>query len=117
MAILGKLGYTDVAVANNGEQALEALRQTPYDVILMDQHMPIMDGTKATRCIRKEWPAQQQPWIIALTADAMKDARENLLAAGMDDFLSKPIRVLELSKALERGCSQMMAGKRQNTNG
>ena len=104
LAILSKLGYTNVAVASDGRQALDALRQQPFDLILMDLCMPVMDGTEATRCIRDEWPADQQPWIVALTANAMQHARDHVLAAGMNDFLSKPIRVLELSKALER-CS------------
>ncbi|MEM7538277.1 MAG: response regulator [Chloroflexota bacterium] len=99
--ILKKCGYT-ADVAANGLEALEALKRQPYDVILMDIQMPEMDGLTATQQIRIHWPQDQQPKIIALTADAMEQQREQYLVLGMDDFVSKPIRVPALMAALER---------------
>jgi CheY-like chemotaxis protein len=68
----------------------------------MDVQMPEMDGLEATRTICREWPRQQRPRVIAMTANAMKEDREICLAAGMDDFVSKPIRVEELVEALRK---------------
>ena len=100
MGILKKCGYsTDVAA--NGLEAIDALKRQPYDVILMDVHMPEMDGVTATQRIRQIWPPNEQPIIIALTADAMAQQREAYLEAGMDGYITKPIRVPELMSALE----------------
>jgi CheY-like chemotaxis protein len=97
--ILDRLGYsTDVAA--NGLEVLDALSRQAYDVVLMDMHMPEMDGMEATRLVRKRFPQSQQPAIIALTADAMQGDRERCLAAGMDNYLSKPLRIEELSEVL-----------------
>ncbi len=98
--ILAKLGYR-ADVAANGKEVLEALRRQPYDVILMDVHMPEMDGLEATRRIRQA-DAPDRPWIIALTANAMYGDRELCLAAGMDDYISKPIKPEEMATALGR---------------
>lgn len=101
LAILKKWGYSaDVAV--NGLEVIDALKRQPYDVILMDVHMPKMDGVATTKQIRAEWPPDQQPTIIALTAAAMDQQIEAHLRAGMDDFVTKPIRVPELQTALTR---------------
>jgi len=68
----------------------------------MDIQMPEMDGEEATKTIRERWPNQEQPWIIAMTAHALEGDRENLLAVGMDDYISKPLDVKDLHGVLDR---------------
>ncbi|HEV2992008.1 MAG TPA: histidine kinase N-terminal 7TM domain-containing protein [Candidatus Angelobacter sp.] len=97
--ILARLGYFP-DIAANGLEVLDALARRPYDVILMDMHMPEMDGMQATELVRIQFPQSQQPAIIALTADAMQGDRERCLDAGMDYYLSKPLRIEELSEVL-----------------
>jgi CheY-like chemotaxis protein len=101
LRLLERMGYR-ADLAGNGLEVLEALYRQPYDVILMDVQMPDMDGLEATRYIVHEWSPQQRPRIIAMTANAMKEDREICLAAGMDDYVSKPIRVDELVNALNK---------------
>ena len=103
--ILQGLGYT-IEVAGNGRIALERLLQasgssTAFDAVLMDVQMPEMDGLEATRRIRADLPACAQPQIIAMTANAMEGDREQCLAAGMDDYLSKPIKPASLAQAIQ----------------
>jgi len=101
LRLLEKLGHgADVAV--DGLEALEALRRRPYDVVLMDVEMPEMDGLEAARRIHREWHAHERPRIVAMTANAMQGDREICLAAGMDDYVSKPVRLDELAAALRR---------------
>ena len=91
MALLLRNAGHHVDLVENGEQAVEAVRTGTYDVVLMDVQMPILDGMQATRLIRAlPAPADRVP-IIALTAHAMSGAREEYIAAGMDDYLSKPL--------------------------
>lgn len=97
---LARLGYR-VDIAANGVEALAALHRQPYDVILMDVQMPEMDGIEATRRICAQWPVEQRPYIIAMTAHAMTGDYEKCIAAGMDDYISKPIRLERLVAALE----------------
>jgi len=98
LRILERMGYrTDVA--SNGIEAVESIQRQIYDVILMDVQMPEMDGLDATRNIRKLKDVTQ-PHIIAMTANAMEGDREMCIKAGMDDYVSKPIRVNELVEAL-----------------
>ncbi len=100
--ILARLGYR-ADTAGNGLEAVEAVQRQDYDIILMDVQMPEMDGIEATRVIRRLKPASgTSPWIIALTANAMQGDREQCLAAGMNDYLSKPIKANELAAVLVR---------------
>jgi PAS domain S-box-containing protein len=98
LLVLQKLGHRADVVAN-GAEALAALERERYDVILMDVQMPEMDGLEATRRIHERWPAAR-PRIVAVTAGARSEDRERCLAAGMDDYLSKPIRAEELAATL-----------------
>jgi CheY-like chemotaxis protein len=97
--ILRRLGY-EADVATDGRQALAACEQSRYDVILMDVEMPEMDGLEATRAIRDRWPDDELPWIIGVTANAMRGDRDQCFAAGMDDFVTKPIQPAALARAL-----------------
>jgi CheY-like chemotaxis protein len=101
LRLLERMGY-HADVAANGLEVLSALKRQLYDVVLMDVQMPEMDGLEATRQIRGEWSEACQPHVIAMTANAMQGDREMCLAAGMDDYVSKPIRVEELVGALSK---------------
>ncbi|TMC94653.1 MAG: response regulator [Chloroflexi bacterium] len=102
LLLLQRMGYR-ADIAANGLEVLEALQRQSYDMILMDVQMPEMDGLEATRAIHESWPTEQQrPRIVAMTANAMQDDREECLTAGMDDYLTKPIQVKALQVALER---------------
>jgi signal transduction histidine kinase/CheY-like chemotaxis protein len=105
LSFLERLGYRG-DVAANGLEVLEALRRQPYDAVLMDVQMPEMDGIEATRRIRQlhrtELAAEAQPRIIAMTANALREDCDACLAAGMDDYISKPVQVEELIRALSR---------------
>ncbi|MGH8519320.1 MAG: response regulator, partial [Panacagrimonas sp.] len=98
--LLRKLGYMQVDIATNGREAVEAVKASRYDIVLMDVQMPELDGLDAARLIRKELPAQRQPQIVALTANATTEDREACLRAGMDGYLSKPIEPTRLAQAL-----------------
>ena len=98
--LLHRMGYRP-DVVSNGLEVLEALHRQPYDVVLMDVQMPEMDGLTATRQIQQQWPEGDRPRIIAMTANAMRGDREECLAAGMDDYVSKPIRIANLLRALQ----------------
>ncbi len=124
LQILQRMGYR-ADVASNGFEVLEAVHQVPYDVVLMDVQMPEMDGLEATRRICREAEQEQngngrssrpRPRIIAMTANAMQGDREECLAAGMDDYISKPIRVEQLVAALRR-CKSIVSGTTGIFNG
>jgi two-component system sensor histidine kinase/response regulator len=97
--ILGKMGYKP-GMVKNGLEAVEAIEQKNYELVLMDMQMPIMDGLEATRVIRQA--DVKQPVIIALTANAMPGDEQECLQAGMDDYLSKPVKVDELMNKLSK---------------
>ncbi|HEX5173795.1 MAG TPA: GAF domain-containing protein [Gaiellaceae bacterium] len=101
LRLLERLGY-GADVANNGLEAIEALERRPYDVVLMDVQMPELDGLDATRRICERWPEETRPRIIAMTANALPEDREACFAAGMNDYVAKPIRAEELVAALKR---------------
>jgi signal transduction histidine kinase/CheY-like chemotaxis protein/putative methionine-R-sulfoxide reductase with GAF domain len=99
LRLLQRMGYR-ADVAGNGIEAIESLERQAYDVVLMDVQMPEMDGLEASRRITARWPPHERPRIVAMTANAMQGDREECLAAGMDDYVTKPIRVDALVQAL-----------------
>ncbi len=101
LRLLSRMGYR-ADLAANGVEAIESVERQTYDVVLMDVQMPEMDGLEAARRIVAKWTADGRPRIIAMTANAMQGDREICLAAGMDDYLSKPIHLDELVDALMR---------------
>jgi CheY-like chemotaxis protein len=103
---LRRLGY-DANIAANGIEVLRALEEKGYDIILMDCQMPQLDGYEVTKEIRRREGGNRRIWIIAMTADVMGGVREKCLAAGMDDYLGKPLRRGELNAALERGAATL----------
>ncbi|ANE48721.1 hypothetical protein SY83_04190 [Paenibacillus swuensis] len=104
-AVVDKLGYTSSA-ASNGQDALQALDAADYDLIFMDIQMPVMDGLEATTIIRERY-AHKSPYIVAVTAFAQSSDRTNALAAGMRDFISKPVFAPEVERVL-RACAHMI---------
>jgi CheY-like chemotaxis protein len=100
LRMLERLGYS-ADVAANGLEAIQAMTLRPYDLILMDIQMPEMDGIEATQRIRASWPPNDQPRIVAMTANALAGDRETYLTGGMDDYVSKPIKVEELTRVLQ----------------
>ena len=100
MQILKRLGYK-ADVAANGIEVLQALERQPYDLVFMDIRMPEMNGLEATRIIRQRWP-DNGPTIVAITAYALEGDKEKCIEAGMDDYISKPIRVNELAEVLKK---------------
>jgi len=111
--ILSGLGY-DIEVVDNGQRAIDAVQSalqagTPFDVVLMDVQMPELDGLEATRRLTALYPADSRPWIVAMTANAMEGDRDDCLAAGMDDYLSKPIRAAAVGDALRAAAAGVAA--------
>ena len=99
--LLARMGY-HADLAGNGVEAIEAVERQAYDLVLMDVQMPELDGLEASRRIVERWPEGRRPRIVAMTANASQGDREACLAAGMDDYVTKPIRVDALVKALLR---------------
>lgn len=112
VSLLSKLGYETDVVAD-GTEVMECLKTKSYDVIFMDVQMPELDGEQATVQIRKGFPAERQPWIVAMTANALKGDRERYLASGMNDYISKPIntdRLIEVLKGVQPLSDRRAAG-------
>ncbi|HYN60414.1 MAG TPA: GAF domain-containing protein [Rubrivivax sp.] len=108
LRLLQQMGYR-ADVASNGIEAIECCARQPYDLVLMDVQMPEMDGLEAARRIVARWSdAAQRPRIVAMTANAMQGDREECLAAGMDDYVTKPIRVDALVQALMNAAPRRM---------
>lgn len=101
LAMLRKSGF-DADVANDGLEGVTKVKQGHYEIVLMDWHMPEMNGLEATAAIRAELPAERQPWIIGLTANAMIGDREKCIQAGMNDYLTKPLRKDDFLSAFSR---------------
>jgi CheY-like chemotaxis protein len=98
LQMLKRLGYA-ATVVNNGRAAVEVVEKNLFDLILMDVHMPEMDGLEATRAIRR-LQLVKQPRIVALTADVLKGEKERCLESGMDDYISKPVKIDRLKAIL-----------------
>lgn len=101
LSVLAKLGYR-ADVVNNGNEVITALENKVYDVLFLDVQMPVMDGLDCARQICSRWTRDKRPVVIAMTGNALIGDREKCLAAGMDDYISKPVRIGELQTALER---------------
>jgi signal transduction histidine kinase/HPt (histidine-containing phosphotransfer) domain-containing protein len=101
VSVLHKLGYR-ADVANNGAEVIKALEQKAYDVLFLDVQMPEMDGLECARQITQRWTRDRRPIIVAMTGNALMGDREKCLAAGMDDYISKPVRIADLQTTLER---------------
>jgi CheY-like chemotaxis protein len=101
MRLLQQMGYR-ADLASNGIEAVESVQRQTYDVVLMDVQMPEMDGLEASRRITATLSAGERPRIVAMTANAMQGDREMCLEAGMDDYITKPIRVDQLIESLNR---------------
>lgn len=101
LSVLQKLGYR-AEVAQNGIEVLQALERKAYDVVFLDVQMPEMDGLEATRRICSRFPPEKRPCIIAMTGNALMGDREKCLEAGMDDYITKPVRIAELQAALQK---------------
>ncbi len=110
VGILQRMGY-HVDVAANGLEVLEALHRQHYDVVLLDVQMPEMDGEEAAQEICRRYPPEQRPQLIAMTANALEGDRERYLSLGMDDYISKPIRVEELMRGLESAYLKIKRGE------
>lgn len=100
-ALLAQLGHR-VSFAEDGQQALDQVRQHRYDLVLMDVHMPVLDGLAATRAIRGLGGEAARTRIVALTADAFTESRQRVFDAGMDDFLAKPVQIEEIEQLFKR---------------
>ncbi|MCC6822459.1 MAG: response regulator [Verrucomicrobia subdivision 3 bacterium] len=101
LSVLHKLGYR-AELAANGQEVIRALEQKPFDILFLDVQMPEMDGLECAQHLNHRWTRDKRPIIIAMTGNALMGDREKCLAAGMDDYISKPVRIADLQAALER---------------
>lgn len=104
--LLQKMGYNPHIVAN-GQEALDAVAHGRFDALLLDVQMPVMDGLETARRLVADYPTERRPWIIAMTANALDGDRATCLAAGMDDYTSKPVRSAVIGEALRRGYDEL----------
>ncbi|MBL8093655.1 MAG: PAS domain S-box protein [Anaerolineales bacterium] len=109
LLMLERLGYT-ADVVRNGMEALQALYQHTYDLVLLDVQMPELDGLETARRICERWPEAKRPRMVAMTANAMQGDREACLTAGMHDYMAKPIRREELNRVLDTTRERLMGG-------
>ncbi|MGE9313823.1 response regulator [Niabella sp. CJ426] len=103
---MSKLGYV-IDLAGNGKEAVQKTREKKYDIVFMDIMMPEMDGFEATRVITEDYKSGKRPVIIGLTANALAGDREKIIAAGMDDYLSKPYKIQDIKEALEKWAAEL----------
>ncbi len=101
LSVLHKLGYR-AEVAQNGLEVIKAIEHKPFDILFLDVQMPEMDGLECARILTQRWTRDRRPVIIAMTGNALIGDREKCLAAGMDDYISKPVRIADLQTTLER---------------
>ena len=99
--MLKRMGFTP-KIVGNGAEALAAVRAEEFDLVFLDVQMPVMDGYEASRQICLSQPKARRPWLVALTANALQGDRELCLEAGMDDYVTKPVRPRELEEAICR---------------
>lgn len=99
--MIEKLGYNSTTVLN-GLEAVEAFKRYPYDMVFMDIQMPFMDGMEAVQLIKESAPPDHQPYIVAVTAHAIKGDREKYLGMGMDEYVSKPVSLNVISAIIDR---------------
>ena len=107
-ALLARMGYVPV-VCENGALAVEQLRRESFDLVLMDMHMPVMDGLAATRAIRALATLPRQPVIVAVTADAFAEAHQRARESGMDDVITKPLQMRDIEACLSRHFGRVAA--------
>jgi CheY-like chemotaxis protein len=115
LEMLRHLGH-QADLAENGHEVLAALERRSYDVVLLDVQMPELDGLEAARRIRAKWPRGLGPRLVAMTANVMDGDRQDCLAAGMDDYVGKPVRPGELEAALARCLASSDAGSSDDGN-
>ena len=105
--VLTRLGAPPKQIVSDGAAALAAIRKQPFDVVLLDVQMPLLDGLATATALRRDPPPHGVPWLIALTANALEGDRETCLAAGMDDYLPKPVSSAALARALAHAAAQL----------
>lgn len=115
-SVLHKLGY-NIELASNGIEVIQTLEVKPFDLLFLDVQMPEMDGLETSRQICKNWPREQRPIIIAMTGNAFSSDRDKCLAAGMDDYICKPIRVADIQNAIQRWGRERMEHNRSTRPG
>ena len=104
--MLRRIGY-EIDIESNGEKAIEALKKHGHQIVLMDAHMPVMDGLEATRWIRKNIPPENQPIVFVMTATLMTEARDAWRGIQVEGFIEKPVRVDFLKKQIDKAVQEI----------